>query len=40
MIAAELYISTATVKVHVRHIIDKLGARSRTEVAARMAMLE
>lgn len=32
-IAAALFISEATVKVHVRHILEKLGARTRTEAA-------
>ena len=35
-IASSLVISEATVKVHVRHILEKLRARSRAEVAARL----
>jgi DNA-binding NarL/FixJ family response regulator len=34
-IAQTLYISEATVKVHVRHILEKVGARTRTEAATR-----
>jgi two-component system nitrate/nitrite response regulator NarL len=34
-IAAKLYLSEATVKVHVRHILKKLGVRTRTEAAVR-----
>jgi LuxR family transcriptional regulator, maltose regulon positive regulatory protein len=34
-IAAELYVTLDTVKKHVGHILDKLGAANRTEAAAR-----
>jgi DNA-binding NarL/FixJ family response regulator len=36
-IARRLFISHATVKVHVRHIYDKLGVRSRTALALNAA---
>jgi LuxR family maltose regulon positive regulatory protein len=34
-ISRTLFISDSTTKVHVRHILEKLGARSRAEAAAR-----
>jgi DNA-binding NarL/FixJ family response regulator len=34
-IAKTLYISEATVKVHVRHVLEKLGVHTRTEAALR-----
>jgi ATP/maltotriose-dependent transcriptional regulator MalT len=37
-IASILYISEATVKVHVHHIYDKLGVRSRTALAIQAAL--
>jgi DNA-binding CsgD family transcriptional regulator len=35
-IALELFIAQATVKVHVHHILEKLGVRSRTAAALRV----
>jgi ATP/maltotriose-dependent transcriptional regulator MalT len=35
-IAGVLFISEATVKVHVRHILEKVGARTRTEAAIQL----
>jgi LuxR family maltose regulon positive regulatory protein len=40
MIAQALYISDSTVKVHLRHILGKLGARSRAEVASRISSVD
>ncbi len=34
-IAAEIYLSTSTVKTHMRHIYEKLGAHRRSEAVAR-----
>jgi DNA-binding NarL/FixJ family response regulator len=36
-IAERLFISTSTVKVHVHHVFDKLGIRSRTALALNSA---
>ena len=36
-IASKLFLSEATVKVHVRHIYEKLGVRNRAEAATRAA---
>jgi DNA-binding NarL/FixJ family response regulator len=33
-IAERLFISEETVKVHVKHVMDKLGANDRTEAVA------
>ena len=39
-IASSLFIATATVKRHLDHVYDKLGARTRVEAIARYAEIE
>jgi len=36
-IAKALYISESTTKVHVRHVLEKLGVRTRAEAASQHA---
>ncbi len=38
-IAKALYISESTTKVHVRHVLEKLGVRTRTEAASKYGRL-
>ena len=37
-IAKALFISQSTAKVHVRHLLEKLGVRTRAEAVARYRM--
>ena len=39
-IAAELVVTLDTVKKHVTHVLDKLGAANRTEAVARARQLD
>jgi ATP/maltotriose-dependent transcriptional regulator MalT len=39
-IAQELFIAEVTVKVHVRHILRKMGVRTRTEAALRIVQVD
>jgi DNA-binding NarL/FixJ family response regulator len=39
-IAARLFIEVATVKNHIHHILEKLGAKTRSEAAAKMRRME
>jgi DNA-binding NarL/FixJ family response regulator len=39
-IATELFLSVATVKTHVSHILSKLGLQSRTQIAGWVAAHE
>ena len=37
LVAERLFVSPNTVGTHVRHVFEKLGVRSRTELAGRIA---
>ena len=39
-IAASLYISTETVKTHVRHVLEKFGATSKADLRLRLRRLD
>jgi ATP/maltotriose-dependent transcriptional regulator MalT len=39
-IGSELFISENTVKTHIRHILEKLSVRKRSEAVARAAELK
>jgi LuxR family transcriptional regulator, maltose regulon positive regulatory protein len=39
-IASQLFIAPTTAKQHVRHILEKLGVRTRTEAALRLAAMQ